>query len=77
MREWSDPTNDHGHMALFQTGHVPNAPLSDDRDVSAPHIGLAQFLFGDGSVRALGASINYRVYQSLGTRAGGEVVGEY
>jgi hypothetical protein len=26
VREFSDPTDDHGHMVLFQTGHVPNAP---------------------------------------------------
>lgn len=77
VRETSDPTDDHGHMVLFQTGHVPNAALSDDRDVSAPHIGLAQYLLGDGSVRAIGESINFGVYQSLSTRAGGEAIGEY
>lgn len=77
VREYSDPTDDHGHMALFQSGHVPNGPLSDDRDVSAPHIGLAQFILGDGSVRAIGESIDFGVYQKLSTRAGGEVIGEY
>lgn len=77
VREISDPTDDHGHMVLFQSGHVPNEPLSDDRDVSAPHIGLAQFLLGDGSVRAISENINLGVYQSLSTRAGGEVIGEY
>ncbi len=77
VRESTDPTDDHGHMVLFQTGHVPNAALSDDRDVSAPHIGLAQYLLGDGSVRAIGESINFGVYQSLSTRAGGEAIGEY
>lgn len=77
VRDYSDPTDDHGHMVLFQSGHTPNSPLSDDRDVSAPHVGLAQFLLGDGSVRAIGESINFAVFQSLSTRAGGEVVGEY
>jgi len=38
VREISDPTDDHGHMVLFQTGHTPNSPYSDDRDVSAPHV---------------------------------------
>jgi hypothetical protein len=64
-------------MVIFQTGHVPNSLQSDDRDVSAPHIGLAQYLLGDGSVRVIGESVNFGVYTSLGTRAGGEVVGEY
>ncbi len=39
VREISDATDDHGHTVLFQTGNVPNSPLSDDRDVSAPHVG--------------------------------------
>ena len=77
VREHTDPTDDHGHMILFQSGHVPNSPLSDDRDVSAPHIGLAQFLLGDGSVRAIGENIDFGLYQKLSTRAGGEVVGEF
>ena len=77
VRQWDDPTDDHGHMILFQSGHTPNSALSDDRDVSAPHVGLAQFLLGDGSVRAIGESIDFNVYQSLSTRIGGEVVGEF
>jgi prepilin-type processing-associated H-X9-DG protein len=68
------PTDDHGHMVLFQTGHVPNDPLSDDRDVSAPHAGFAQFLFADGSVRPISSSVDFNVYTALGTRAGGEQV---
>lgn len=77
VREWTEPADDHGHMVLFQTGNVPNAPTSDDRDVSAPHIGIAQFLLGDGSVRPIGESIHFAVYQALSTRAGSEVFGEY
>jgi prepilin-type N-terminal cleavage/methylation domain-containing protein len=76
VREWTDPTDDHGHMVLFHTGHVPNARDSDDRDVSAPHVGIAQFLLGDGSVRAIGESIDFAVYQALGTRAGREIVND-
>lgn len=77
VREFGDPSDDHGHMVLFQTGHVPNAPDSDDRDVSAPHVGFAQFLLGDGSVRPISESIDLTVYRALGTRAGGEVIGEF
>lgn len=77
VREITDATDDHGHMILFQTGHVPNNPASDDRDVSAPHVGFAQFLLGDGSVRLIGSSIDFGLYSALGTIAGGEVIGEY
>lgn len=77
IRDWDDNSDDHGHMVLFQTGHVPNDSKSDDRDVSAPHAGIAQFLLGDGSVRSIGANIDFRVYTALGTRAGGESIGAY
>ena len=74
IREMSDPTDDHGHMVLFQTGHTPNSSYSDDRDVSAPHVGYANFVFADGSVRLIAEGVDFTVYQSLSTRAGSEVV---
>jgi len=64
-------------MTLFQTGHVPNSPLSDERDISAPHVGYAHFLLGDGSVRGLSENIDFTRYQNLSTQAGGEVLGEF
>ena len=73
IRDFDDPTDDHGHMVLFQTGHTPNSPLSDDRDVSASHCGLALFLLCDGSVHPVSEEIDFAVYSALGTRAGGEV----
>ena len=73
VREISDPTDDHGHMVLFQTGHTPNDSYSDDRDVSAPHVGYANFLFADGSVRLIIEQIDLTNYQSLSTKAGSEV----
>jgi prepilin-type N-terminal cleavage/methylation domain-containing protein/prepilin-type processing-associated H-X9-DG protein len=74
IREISDPTDDHGHMVLFQTGNTPNSAYSDDRDVSAPHIGYANFLMSDGSVRLIIEEIDLAVYQRLSTIAGGEVI---
>ncbi|NQT37211.1 MAG: DUF1559 domain-containing protein [Planctomycetes bacterium] len=38
------------------------------------HSGGANFMLGDASVRFFSESIDYRVYNELGTRAGGEVV---
>jgi len=77
VRQFDDPTDDHGHMILFQTGHTPNDVFSDDRDVSAPHIGYANFGMADGSVRGISENIDFGVYQALGTRAGSEPVGEF
>ncbi len=67
VRDLDDPTDDHGHMVLFQTGHTPNAPQSDDRDVSASHAGAAQFLMCDGSVHTVSEEIDLEVYRALGT----------
>lgn len=41
------------------------------------HTGGAQFTLGDGSCRFISENIDQGVYNSVGTRAGGEVVGEY
>jgi prepilin-type N-terminal cleavage/methylation domain-containing protein/prepilin-type processing-associated H-X9-DG protein len=38
------------------------------------HAGGANFAFGDGSVRFIKQSISARVYNGLGTRAGGEIL---
>jgi hypothetical protein len=67
VRDVDDRADDHGHMALFQTGHAPNALDSDDRDVSASHAGIAQFLLCDGSVHAVSADVDLDVYRGLGT----------
>ena len=67
VRDIDEPTDDHGHMVLFQTGNVPNAPESDDRDVSASHAGVAQFLMCDGSVHTVSEDIDLQVYRALGT----------
>ena len=76
IRDVDDPSDDHGHMALFQAGHTPNEATSDDRDVSSAHQGFAQFLMCDGSVRAVAESIDIIAYLAFSTRAGGEHSGE-
>jgi len=47
------------------------------RGFSSPHTGVCFFALGDGSVASVSESIDHRVYNALGSRAGGEVVGEF
>jgi hypothetical protein len=77
VREITDPTDDHGHMVLFQTAHTPNHADSDDRDVSASHSGEAQFLMCDASVHSISESIDEKLYFALGTMNSGETVTEF
>lgn len=74
IRDVDDPTDDHGHMVLFQSGHPPNDPDSDDRDVSSAHRGFAQFVMCDGAIRAVQETIDPAAYLAFSTRGGGEVV---
>ena len=74
VRDIDDSTDDHGHMVLFQTGNPPNDPDSDDRDVSASHAGISQFLLCDGSVHTVSEDIEMTVYQALGTMNGDETI---
>jgi prepilin-type N-terminal cleavage/methylation domain-containing protein len=67
VRDIDEPTDDHGHMVLFQTGHTPNHALSDDRDVSASHSGEALFLMCDASVHSVSETIDEKVYLAMGT----------
>ena len=55
--------------------HLPNNPLVFDADATASfHIGGVNFLFGDGSVRAINNTIKGTVYEALLTRAGSEPI---
>lgn len=63
------------------TGRMFNTIEGTPADVTArlgsfrsDHSGLANFLFGDGSVRSIGNSrVDLVTYQALGTRNGGEI----
>ncbi len=41
------------------------------------HTGIVQSLLADGSVRSFSENIDINVWRALGTRAGGEVIGEF
>lgn len=44
---------------------------------SSRHTGGSHFLMGDGAVKFLSTAIDFTTYKALGTRAGGEVTGEF
>lgn len=81
VRDIDAPDDDHGHMVLFDTEFAPNNPpdsgVGADRGVAAPHSGLAQFVFMDGSVHTIPETIDLNVYRSLSSTRGGEIIGEY
>ena len=77
VREVTDFPDDHGHMVLFETQFRPNQLDGDDKGLSAPHEGLCQFALCDGSVRAISENIDANLYNALGTRADGEIVGDF
>jgi prepilin-type N-terminal cleavage/methylation domain-containing protein/prepilin-type processing-associated H-X9-DG protein len=80
MRDIGTPDDDHGHMVLFDAEYVPNfahgAGTGADRGISAPHSGLAQFTFLDGSVHAIREDIDTVVYRALASMRGREIVPE-
>ena len=70
-----------GHTGDITDPHKPNTPQPDGfyhaEDFTSKHSGGVNFLFGDGSVRFITDSINGQTWAKLGTRAGGEVPGDY
>jgi prepilin-type N-terminal cleavage/methylation domain-containing protein/prepilin-type processing-associated H-X9-DG protein len=58
-------------------GRTPNNKLDHVEDSSSRHPTGINALFGDGSVRFIRDSINPVTWSALGTRNGGEVVGDY
>jgi hypothetical protein len=62
-------------LPLAHTGsHTLDATDADPDDFSTPHVGIAEILFADGSVRPLPSKINLAILQALSTRSGSEVV---
>ena len=78
IRDIDVPDDDHGHMVLFDAEYGPNQARGDgtgaDRGVSAPHQGLAQFVFLDGSTHSIDDQIEISTYRALASINGGEVV---
>ncbi len=56
---------------------IPNAQFESDVPFGSDHPGGAQFVFCDGHVTFLYDSIDFNIYQSLSTRADGEMISTY
>lgn len=54
-----------------------NSAIDSTSGFRSTHTGGVQFLLGDGSTRFISENIDQGVYNSLGTRAGKEVIGEF
>jgi prepilin-type N-terminal cleavage/methylation domain-containing protein/prepilin-type processing-associated H-X9-DG protein len=63
-----------GPAGLEDGTRTPNDIMAHVEDYWSRHPGGVNFLFADGSVHFLKESINPKVWQSLSTRSGGEVV---
>ena len=57
--------------------HAPNHPFGHTDEMYSEHVGGANILFGDGSVRFVSEFIDSFTWVALSTRDGGEVVGEF
>jgi prepilin-type N-terminal cleavage/methylation domain-containing protein/prepilin-type processing-associated H-X9-DG protein len=58
-------------------GRVPNNAFGHVEDTTSNHIQGVNFLLCDGSVRVIQNTINPFAWEALGTRNGGEVIGDY
>ena len=77
VRDVGEPTDDHGHMVLFDAEFGPNrsrnANTGADRGISSAHSGLAIFSLLDGSTHTISDSIDITVYRNICSINGGEV----
>lgn len=66
-------THDHPQVII----HAPNHPFGHTDEMYSEHVGGANILLGDGSVRFVSQFIDGFLWVALSTRANGEVVGDY
>jgi prepilin-type processing-associated H-X9-DG protein len=62
-----------GHT--FEGSGGPGSPGTEVNGFSSQHTEGSNFVFADGHVQFLSASMDHQVYKALSTRAGSEAVG--
>jgi prepilin-type N-terminal cleavage/methylation domain-containing protein len=84
VRAWMLGANDQkGTYAVKVAEHPPNIRIDriaqgvpfNHLPHGSYHPGVTLFVFGDGSVHAIGDSIDFTIYEGLATVNGGEVIG--
>ena len=73
---YSGNTTSINYQPYFQGGVFPNS-IGQNWGPSSRHVGGAHHLLCDGSVRFISENIDVNTYDSLTSRNGGEIVGEY
>jgi prepilin-type processing-associated H-X9-DG protein len=63
-------------FAVAATLALPPAAHAEPTGFGSSHSGGVNVLFGDGSVRSISYSTNQTVWTAMGSRAGGQVVGD-
>lgn len=75
---WMDGKNAYQHVGPPNTRSCGFQPASKAAmTASSRHVGGVHVLLCDGSVRFAGSNIDLGVWRALGTRQGGETIGEY
>ncbi len=66
-------------MSEYLIAAEGNDPINQYTEEAAGsyHVGGAQFVLGDGSVRFISENISMDIYQGISTRSEGEVIGEF
>lgn len=64
------------HSVKMPINHDPNTDFRCDQ-WSSTHTGGAQGLLADGAVKFFSENLGWQIQRGLGTRAGGEVIGEF
>ena len=69
-------------LRTCEAGNPDYAPCDDNVDIQviylrSAHPGGVNMGLADGSIRFVSETINTQTWRDLGTREGGEVVGEY
>ncbi len=77
LRNTGVPINNHVGPNLNRNHDWEPETPEDSAGFASFHAGGSQFLMGDGSVRFLSENIDPEIYNRLGNRADGELVGEY